>query len=70
MKLIWVCSDGLYVFLKEQVDYRQLWVISMENSGSPAPLSDKTNTTDGGNQNRRAIIIFNSSYCLYYINDN
>jgi len=41
----------------------KLWVHSMENSASP-------NTTNGGNQNRRAIIIFNTPYCLYYINDN
>ena len=32
----------------------KLWVHSMENSASP-------NTTNGGNQNRRAIIIFNST---------
>ena len=42
----------------------------MENNASPAPLGDKTNTTNGDNQNKRAIIIFNSTYCLYYINDN
>jgi hypothetical protein len=33
-------------------------LISMENRGSPAPLGDNTNTTNGGNQNRRAIIVF------------
>jgi hypothetical protein len=58
------------MFFKEQVDYRQLWVISMENRGSPVSLGDKTNTINESNQNRRAIIILNSKYCLYYINDN
>jgi hypothetical protein len=42
----------------------------MQNGDSPAPLGDKTNTTNGGNQNKRVFIIFNSAYCLYYINDN
>jgi hypothetical protein len=39
------------------------WLHSMENSASP-PLGDKTNTTDGGNQNKQAITIFNS---IFYI---
>jgi len=44
----------MFFVLKEQVDYRQLWVISMKNRGSPAPLGDKTNTTNGGKQDTRA----------------
>ena len=36
----------------------------MESSGSPAPVRDKTNTTNGGNQNKQTIIVFNSMSCL------
>jgi hypothetical protein len=42
----------------------------MENSGSPAPLGDKTNTTNGGKQNKPSfyyIIKFNVLFILLLI---
>ena len=45
---------------------RHLMVNSMENSGSPASLGDKTNTTNGGKQKKPSFyyIKFNVLFIL------